>query len=123
MAFRQKSAARIALGVSLVLILLTGLLVFGGPTLERFHLRGAGGEGISSDFRWLIFRDTWQLIRTSPWCGIGLGNFEPIFAISRMSGWTAPVLEQYADNKLIRPRAEYVGHVMCRMCRLMSGDH
>ena len=32
-----------------------------------------------------------------------------IFALSRISGWTTHVMEQYADNKLIRPRAEYVG--------------
>ena len=33
----------------------------------------------------------------------------PIFAMSRMSGWAAHILEQYANNRLIRPRAEYTG--------------
>ena len=41
--------------------------------------------------------------------GIPLSLFTPIFAVSRISGWTAHVLEQYANNRLIRPRAEYVG--------------
>lgn len=41
--------------------------------------------------------------------GISPDLYTPIFAVSRMSGWTAHVLEQYADNRLIRPRAEYVG--------------
>jgi citrate synthase len=41
--------------------------------------------------------------------GIDHDLFTPIFAISRTSGWTAHILEQYANNRLIRPRAEYVG--------------
>lgn len=41
--------------------------------------------------------------------GIPVDLFTPIFAVSRVSGWTAHVLEQYANNRLIRPRAEYVG--------------
>ena len=41
--------------------------------------------------------------------GIPIDLFTPIFAMSRMSGWTAHVLEQHANNRLIRPRAEYVG--------------
>lgn len=41
--------------------------------------------------------------------GIPTDTFTSIFAISRMAGWTAHVLEQYADNRLIRPRAEYTG--------------
>ncbi|MCW5949532.1 MAG: citrate synthase [Pyrinomonadaceae bacterium] len=41
--------------------------------------------------------------------GIALDMYTPIFAVSRISGWTGHILEQYANNKLIRPRAEYVG--------------
>jgi citrate synthase len=41
--------------------------------------------------------------------GIPIDLYTPIFAVSRMSGWTAHVLEQYANNRLIRPRADYVG--------------
>ena len=41
--------------------------------------------------------------------GIPLDLFTPIFAISRVSGWTGHILEQYSNNKLIRPRAEYIG--------------
>lgn len=41
--------------------------------------------------------------------GIPTDLFTPIFACSRISGWTAHVLEQFRNNRLIRPRAEYVG--------------
>ena len=41
--------------------------------------------------------------------GIPVDLFTPIFAVSRISGWTAHVLEQYANNRLIRPRADYIG--------------
>jgi citrate synthase len=41
--------------------------------------------------------------------GIDLDMFTPLFAVSRISGWTAHVIEQLDDNRLIRPRAEYMG--------------
>ena len=41
--------------------------------------------------------------------GIAVDLFTPIFVASRVAGWTAHVLEQYANNRLIRPRADYVG--------------
>jgi citrate synthase len=41
--------------------------------------------------------------------GIPTDLYTPIFAVSRISGWTAHVLEQYTNNRLIRPRTEYIG--------------
>jgi len=35
--------------------------------------------------------------------------FTPIFAVSRASGWIAHILEQYRDNRIMRPRAKYIG--------------
>ena len=43
--------------------------------------------------------------------GIPTDLFTPIFAISRTAGWTAHVLEQLADNRLIRPQSRYTGPV------------
>jgi citrate synthase len=41
--------------------------------------------------------------------GIAIDLYTPIFAVSRISGWTAHILEQLANNRLIRPRADYIG--------------
>lgn len=46
--------------------------------------------------------------------GIPRDLFTPIFAISRVSGWTAHILEQYENNRIIRPRAEYTGPAVQR---------
>jgi len=85
LAVRQRSSWRLALGISLPLplLLLAALLLFGGQTFERFHLRDFIAAGASTNFGWRIFHDTFRLIRNSPWCGIGFGNFESIFAIFR----------------------------------------
>jgi citrate synthase len=41
--------------------------------------------------------------------GLPLDLYTPLFAMGRVGGWSAHVLEQLSDNRLIRPRAEYVG--------------
>ena len=41
--------------------------------------------------------------------GLDVDLFTPVFAVSRISGWTAHVIEQLDDNRLIRPRADYIG--------------
>lgn len=43
--------------------------------------------------------------------GIDVDLFTPLFAVSRIAGWTAHVMEQLSNNRLIRPRAEYMGPV------------
>lgn len=48
---------------------------------------------------------------TYHYMGFHTDIFTPIFAVSRVSGWTAHILEQYAHNRLIRPRADYKGPV------------
>ena len=97
---RQRSPSRIALVVSFLLLLLTALLLFGGQTLERFHLRNLANAGISNDFRWRIFSDVFQLIRDSPWVGIGLGNFEDVFAVFRAAS--------YSDRRAIHPESDWL---------------
>jgi tetratricopeptide (TPR) repeat protein len=82
LAFRKWSGGGIAIAVSAMLVLLAGLLIFGGETIERFRPQ-IGSSGFSSDFRWLTFRDALAMIQASPWCGIGLGNFESVFALFR----------------------------------------
>ena len=88
LALRKGSVARIALGLSALLVLLTVVLVFGGQTFERFHLRAGDAADVTPDLRWAIFRDALQLIRASPWCGIGLGNFDGVFAVFRDASLT-----------------------------------
>jgi len=99
-AFRQRSPLRLALGVSFVILLLTALLLFGEQIFERFHLRDFGSAGISTDFRWRIFHDTFRLIRNSPWCGIGFGNFESIFAIFRDAS--------LSDRRALHPESDWL---------------
>src|SRR5438552_7939491 len=55
---RAGAACRISLAVSFFLLLVSTLLVAGGQTLARFHLQKLAGRDFTSDFRWLIFRDT-----------------------------------------------------------------
>ena len=99
-ALRQRSSARIALGFSFVLLLLTAILLLGGQTLERFNFHQPGGTGLTADFRWKIFHDAFDMIRASPWCGVGLGNFESIFATFRH--------ESLTQTRALHPESDWI---------------
>jgi hypothetical protein len=97
---RQRSPSKLALVVSFLLLLGTALLIFGGQTLERFHLRDPGGANISSDFRWRIFSDVFQLLRDAPWVGIGLGNFAAVFAPFRAAS--------FSEQRALHPESDWL---------------
>jgi O-antigen ligase len=99
-AFCHRSPSRSALVVSFLLLLLTALLLFGGQTLERFHLRHLDSVDISTEFRWRIFSDVFQLIKESPWVGIGLGNFQDVFAMFRNAS--------YSDRRAAHPESDWL---------------
>ena len=82
-AVRVGSAARLGLGIAFLLLVFSALLIAGGRALDRLHLQQFAGSDFPAGFSRLIFHDTWNLIRSSSWCGIGLGNFDSIFAIFR----------------------------------------
>ncbi len=96
----QNVAVRISLASSFVLLLLTALLLGGGQTLARFHLQKFAGTDFAADFRWSIFRDAWRMIRSSPWAGLGLGNFEPVFAIFRKAS--------LANTRSLHPESDWL---------------
>jgi citrate synthase len=66
-------------------------------------------EGIVKEQKGLNANVDFYSASTYYMMGIPLDLYTPIFAISRISGWTGHILEQYANNKIIRPRAEYIG--------------
>ncbi len=100
LAFRKWSGAGVAVGVSVLLVLFAALLLFGGETIARFHLRLDSDESMTSDFRWLIFHDAWTMIKASPWCGVGLGNFESVFALFRNASQSA--------NRALHPESDWL---------------
>jgi 2-methylcitrate synthase len=64
-------------------------------------LHGGGNEG--------VLRTSSNFSSDDSVLGLPPDLSTPIFAVSRIAGWTAHILEQYANNRLVRPRAEYTG--------------
>ncbi len=68
------------LAFAAVVALLTLFFLFGGDTLARFQ---RAADVPAGDYRQEIQRDAWRLAASQPWLGVGMGNFEPIFAVTR----------------------------------------
>lgn len=65
-------------------------------------------EGIVKKDKGLLPNVDFYSASTYYYLGIPIDLYTPIFAISRVAGWTAHIMEQYSDNRLIRPVSDYV---------------
>ena len=91
-----------ALAASLVLLLASGFMLFGGDTLQRLRpgTEGAAAVVSAGDFRLLIQRDALDLVVDSPWCGSGLGTFDAVFAPYRQ--------RSAVDQRAVHPESDWV---------------
>jgi O-antigen ligase len=98
--WRSRRKRKFGLGLAAVLSLLAGFLVFGGSTLERFIGRPDRPAELSADYRLRIQPDALKLLKEASWHGIGLGNFEPVFAQHRVASMD--------DNRAIHPESDWL---------------
>jgi len=111
---RSGSITRIAIGLSILLVVAATLFFFGGGILERLHPQEAAGTTtFSQDFRWPVFPDRHELVHASPWYGIGLGNFSPVFGIIRQASLgQTPRLYPQSDWLWLRAELGWPGVIL-----------
>ncbi|MGB8353009.1 MAG: O-antigen ligase family protein [Chthoniobacteraceae bacterium] len=94
--FISESKKTVGICASLVVVLAALFLLFGGAMLQRFQSQ----EKVTLGFRWLIYRDAFTLVRASPWCGTGLGNFEGVFPLFRK--------ESAMSSRILHPESDWL---------------
>jgi len=95
-----RSSGKLAISAGLLLTVAACFLIFGGGLLERFSFGGDIQETLSNEGRIPIYRDCIVLASQNPFLGIGLGNFEGVFALS----------QKYYQNldRVIHPESDWV---------------
>jgi hypothetical protein len=97
--WRSREKRSLGLGLSAVLLLFTAFLLFGGRTLERFTGRPDRPLDVAADLRFKIYADALKLLPQASWHGVGLGNFEPVFALHRV--------KSPGNNRLVHPESDW----------------
>ncbi len=80
--FSRRSAQRIGISTSVVLVFAAFFVLFGKPILDRMHGPGGVIQTLSNENRFQIAHDAVRLISQSSWHGVGLGNFNAAFAFT-----------------------------------------
>jgi citrate synthase len=76
---------------------------------ERFELAAEQVELAMMRSTGLHPNVDWPSARIFRYLGFSAGTFTPLFAVSRICGWCAHIIEQQSNNRLIQPRASYIG--------------
>ncbi|MFM8633287.1 MAG: citrate/2-methylcitrate synthase [Planctomycetia bacterium] len=85
-------------------------MVRGDAVAEQLESLAARIEALMLDRKKLRPNLDWPAARVYHALGLPIRVFTPIFVVARMSGWTAHIIEQIGDNRLIRPMSLYTGH-------------
>ncbi|MBL9116046.1 MAG: O-antigen ligase family protein [Verrucomicrobiaceae bacterium] len=81
--FRQGMMQRLSIAGSIILVVTTALMIFGRQLMERFVVEQETVSGvIANDGRLPVFREALMMARSSPVLGWGMGNFQPVFALT-----------------------------------------
>ena len=114
---KRYTKAQIAVSLSLLLLLASGFILFGNAVMSRLHLMdGTLRQVISSEGRFGIYLDTTRMIAISPWAGVGLGNFEPVFSMTRETIDT--------ESRALHPESDWLwlaseAGLPCMVCALV----
>ena len=95
---KGSSVKWVTLSVAFLFVLLTLFFLFGGETLQRFEGPAMGTR--DTQFRWAVQEDAFHFSLESPWLGVGLGNFEPLFASARQMSVNA--------DRTIHPESDWL---------------
>ena len=98
--FHPQKPKHVAWGGTAILLLLSMFFLFGGTTMERFLKIPTSSDSEKDDYRVLIQEDALKVSLRTPFLGVGLGNFEPVFASQRQLS---------ADqNRAIHPESDWL---------------
>lgn len=81
--FRKRSGQRLAVFASVLLVLASGFIIFGKPIIQRFGEVDKGRPMTVGGSRFALYSDALNLFWQQPLLGLGLGNFEPVFALNK----------------------------------------
>ncbi len=102
----SQQARRVGLGISALLLLVSVFFLFGGRTLERLLSPRETSIEVTGNLRWRMHQDVFSMVKASPWCGVGAGNFASIFPMYREA--SASEETNVSQSQAIHPESDWL---------------